>query len=186
MEIKLEDSFTIDEPIEKVWEFLSDPQQVAPCLPGAEILEVVSDTEYKGAVKLKLGPFSAQFKGEVVIEHMDAASHEIRMVGKGKDARGTGSAAMVIVGKLNALPNGGTEMISSSQLTINGKMAQFGSRMIQDVSKSMFRQFTESFRARLKGGEGAAASEDNAVSVTQIAGAVVKGAMGRLMGKDED
>ena len=79
MEIKLEDSFTIDEPIDKVWEFLSDPQQVAPCLPGAEILEVVSETEYKGAVKLKLGPFSAQFKGEVVVEHMDAASHEIRL-----------------------------------------------------------------------------------------------------------
>ena len=183
MEIKLEDSFTIDEPIEKVWKFLSDPQQVAPCLPGAEILEVVSDTEYKGAVKLKLGPFSAQFKGEVVIEHMDAASHEIRMVGKGKDARGTGSASMVIVGKLNALPDGGTEMYSTSQLTISGKMAQFGSRMIQDVSKSMFRQFTENFRARLKGGDETAASGDNAVSLTKIAGAVVKGAVGRILGK---
>ena len=186
MEIKLEDAFTIDEPIEKVWKFLSDPQQVAPCLPGAEILEVVSETEYKGAMKLKLGPFSAQFKGEVVIEHMDAASHEIRMVGRGKDARGTGSAVMVIVGKLKALPDGGTEMTSSSQLTINGKMAQFGSRMIQDVSKSMFKQFTETFCARLKGGEGAPASADNAVSVTKIAGAVVKGAVGRIMGTDEN
>jgi carbon monoxide dehydrogenase subunit G len=186
MEIKLEDAFTIDEPIEKVWEFLSDPRQVAPCLPGAEILEVVSDTQYKGAVKLKLGPFSTQFKGEVVIEHMDAASHEIRMVGKGKDARGTGSAAMVITGKLKALPDGGTEMTSQSELTINGKLAQFGSRMIQDVSKSMFRQFTENFRARLKGGEGAPAAADNAVSVTKIASAVVKGAVGRFMGKEED
>ncbi len=186
MQIKLEDSFTIDEPIDKVWAFLSDPQQVAPCLPGAEILEVVSDTEYKGAVKLKLGPFSAQFKGEVVIEHMDPATHEIRMVGKGKDARGTGSATMVITGKLDALPGGGTEMISQSEITINGKMAQFGSRMIQDVSKSMFRQFTETFAARLKGGEAPAGDADNAVSVTQIAGAVVKGAMGRLLGKDEE
>lgn len=184
MQIKLEDSFTIDEPIDKVWDFLSDPQKVAPCLPGAEILEVVSDTEYKGAVKLKLGPFSAQFKGEVVIERMDPATHEIRMVGRGKDARGTGSATMVITGKLDALPGGGTKMTSQSEITINGKMAQFGARLIQDVSKSMFRQFTETFAARLKGGEAPAAGADNAVSVTRIAGAVVKGAVGRMLGKD--
>jgi carbon monoxide dehydrogenase subunit G len=186
MQITLADSFTVDEPIDKVWAFLSDPQQVAPCLPGAEILEVVSDTEYKGAVKLKLGPFSAQFKGEVVIERMDPATHEIRMVGRGKDARGTGSATVVITGKLDTLPDGGTAMTSQSELTINGKMAQFGSRMIQDVSKSMFRQFTETFVARLKGGDAPAGGEDNAVSVTQIAGVVVKGAMGRLLGKDEE
>ncbi len=187
MEIELENTFTIDEPIEKVWAFLRDPEKVATCLPGAQILEVVSETEYKGAIKLKLGPFNAQFKGELVIEQMDAQAHQIRMVGKGKDARGTGSAAMVITGTLKAMPDGGTEMISRSKMTINGRIAQFGSRMIQDVSKSMFNQFTANFSSRIKGDaqEGTAPQEagDNALSVTKLAGAVVKGVLGRVLGK---
>lgn len=190
MQVTLKNSFTIDQPIERVWKFLSDPYKVAPCLPGAEILEKVDDKTYKGAIKMKLGPFSSQFKGEVVVEHMDDAAHEIRMVGKGKDAKGTGSASMTITGKLKALPDGGTEMESQSDLIISGKLAQFGSRMIEDVSKSMFRKFTESFSARLAAeaaGEAPPETDpgDNAVSVTEVAGAVVSGVMGRLFGKGE-
>ncbi|MCZ6627430.1 MAG: SRPBCC family protein [SAR324 cluster bacterium] len=189
MQVTLENSFNLEQPIEKVWAFLSDPTKVAPCLPGAEILEVVSKTEFKGGVKMKLGPFTTQFKGEVIIEHLDDQAHEIRMVGKGKDARGTGSATMVITGKLTELPGGGTEMVSTSELTISGKLAQFGSRMIQDVSKTMFQQFTETFAERLQAeteGREAAPAQADAVSVTELAGAVVKGAMGRIFGKDKN
>jgi len=181
MQVILTNEFTVDEPIDKVWSFLSDPYQVAPCLPGAEITEKVDDRTFKGGVKMKLGPFTSQFKGEVVIEHMDAAAHEIRMVGKGKDAKGTGSASMTITGKLEALPGGGTRMQSQSDLVISGKIAQFGSRMIEDVSKSMFNKFTESFSARLSG-EAGAAPADNAVSVSEVAGTVVKGMVGRMFG----
>ena len=190
MQVTLKNSFTIDQPIERVWKFLSDPYKVAPCLPGAEILEAVDEKTYKGAIKMKLGPFTSQFKGEVTIEHLDEAAHEIRMVGKGKDVKGTGSASMTISGKLKALPDGGTEMESQSDLIISGKLAQFGSRMIEDVSKSMFRKFTEAFSARLAAeaaGEAPPETDpgDNAVSVTEVAGAVVRGAMGRLFGKGE-
>ncbi len=185
MQVTLKNAFSIDQPIEKVWAFLTDPYQVAPCMPGAEILEQVDEKTYKGGVKLKLGPFSSQFKGEVVIEEMDAATHEIRMVGKGKDARGTGSASMTITGKLVALPEGGTEMQSTSDLVISGKIAQFGSRMIEDVSKSMFDKFTAALSSRIAGGE-APVGEADAVSVTEVAGAVVKGVVGRMFGKGED
>ena len=186
MQVTLNNTFTIARPIDRVWEFLSDPYKVAPCLPGAEILEAVDDKTYRGAMKMKLGPISTQFTGEVVIEQMDSASHEIRMVGKGKDAKGTGNATMTITGKLNALPDGGTEMLSQSDLVISGKIAQFGSRMIEDVSKSMFNKFTESFAARLdaedSGQEIPTEQGENAVSVTEVAGAVVKGALGRIFG----
>ena len=186
MQVTLKNSFTIDQPIDRVWDFLSDPYKVAPCLPGAEILEALDDRTYRGAMKMKLGPFTSLFKGEVVIEHMDPATHEIRMVGKGKDAKGTGSASMTITGKLTAKADGGTEMDSQSDLVISGKLAQFGSRMIEDVSKSMFRKFTDTFTARLAAeaaGEAPPQAEaDNAVSVTEVAGAVVKGAVGRLFG----
>ena len=182
MQVTLKNDFTIDQPIDKVWTFLTDPYQVAPCMPGAEILEQVDEKTYKGGVKLKLGPFTSQFKGEVVIEEMDESTHTIRMVGKGKDVKGTGSATMTISGTLVALADGGTEMQSTSDLVISGKIAQFGSRMIEDVSKSMFRKFTAAFADRLEGGQGAPAEAD-AVSVTEVAGTVVKGMVGRLLGK---
>ena len=190
MQTSLKNSFTTEQPIELVWKFLKNPYKVAPCLPGAEILEKVDDKTYKGAIKMKLGPFTSQFKGEVVIEHMDEAAHEIRMVGKGKDVKGTGSASMTITGKLTALPGGGTEMASQSDLIISGKLAQFGSRMIEDVSKSMFKKFTDAFSARLAAEAAGEAppktdADDNAVSVTEVAGAVVRGVAGRLFGKGE-
>jgi hypothetical protein len=185
MQVTLKNNFTINEPIDKVWGFLSDPYQVAPCLPGAELTEKVDDRTFKGGVKIKLGPFTSQFKGEVMIEHMDAAAYEIRMVGKGKDAKGTGSASMTITGKLTATADGGTQMHSQSDLVISGKIAQFGSRMIEDVSKSMFHKFTESFSARIRG-EGGDAPVDNSVSVTEVAGTVVKGMVGRMLGRKAD
>ena len=188
MQVTLENSFTIDQPIDKVWAFLTDPYQVAPCMPGAEILEQIDEKTYKGGVKMKLGPFSSQFTGQVTIEEMNEDSHEIRMVGKGKDARGTGSASMTITGKLVALPDGGTEMHSTSDLVISGKIAQFGSRMIEDVSKSMFKKFTEAFAVRIAGGTKVPA-EAGAISVTEVAGTVVKGMVGRVLGRgdrDED
>jgi hypothetical protein len=190
MQVTLNNSFTVDEPIDRVWDFLSDPRKVAPCMPGAEILEAVSATEYKGAIKMKLGPLSVKFDGEITIEHMDPATHEIRIVGRGKDSKGTGSASMVLKGRLTALPGGGTEMTSESETTINGKMAQFGSRMIQDVSKALYAQFTAAFAERLKadtaGRPAPAAPQDNALSMGQVAGAVVKGAFNRLLGKDKE
>ncbi|HKJ00170.1 MAG TPA: SRPBCC family protein [bacterium] len=186
MQVTLKNEFTINEPIDKVWAFLSDPHKVAPCLPGAELTEQVDDSTFKGGVKLKLGPFASQFKGEVVIEHMDAATHEIRMVGKGKDAKGTGSASMTITGKLTATADGGTHMESQSDLVISGKIAQFGSRMIEDVSKSMFKKFTDTFTARLSGAAGDAPDAADAVSVTEVAGTVVKGMVGRILGRGDD
>jgi carbon monoxide dehydrogenase subunit G len=185
----LENTFTVDQPIERVWAFLGDPRKIATCMPGAEILEALDDKTYRGAVKLKLGPFSAQFQGDLVIERLDTASREMRMVGKGKDTKGTGSATMTITGKLTAQPGGGTQMISKSDLVISGKMAQFGARMIEDVSKSMFSKFTAALTERLAAEAGGApipaAAQADAISVSEIAKAVVKGAVGRLFGKGD-
>ena len=189
MQVTLENTFTVDRPIERVWSFLSDPRKIASCMPGAEILEALDDKTYRGAVKLKLGPFSTRFQGDLVIERLDAASHEMRMVGKGKDTKGTGSATMTITGQLAARPGGGTQMISKSDLVISGKMAQFGARMIEDVSKSMFAKFTTALTERLAaeagGAEPPAALQADAISVTEIAQTVVKGAVGRLFGKGD-
>jgi carbon monoxide dehydrogenase subunit G len=184
MQVTLKNSFIVTQRIERVWAILSDPRQVATCMPGVEILEALDEKTFRGAVKLKLGPFSAQFLGELVIEHLDPAAHEIRMVGKGKDS--TGSATMTIVGKLTEHPGGQTEMVSQSDLVISGKLAQFGARMIEDVSKSMFSKFTEAMTARLEEEASGKSPETvpraDAIRLTAVVGAVVKGAVGRLFG----
>jgi uncharacterized protein len=183
MQVTLNNSFTVQQPIDKVWAFLSDLNKVAPCLPGAEITEAVDAKNFRGVMKMKLGPFTTQFQGEVIVEQLDNAAHEIRMVGKGKDAQGTGSASMTIKGKLTSQPDGSTRMDAESDLVVSGKLAQFGARMIEDVSKSMFTKFTDAFTAELTGKGGKGKRKDNAVSVTDVAGVVVKGAVGRLLNK---
>lgn len=187
MQVTLTNSFIVNQPIDRAWAFVSDPRQVASCMPGAEILEVVDEKTYRGAMKLKLGPFSAQFQGEIVIERLDVATHEIRMVGRGKDKGGTGNATMTISGKLIEQPGGGTQMASQSDLVISGKMAQFGARMIEDVSKSMFAKFTDAMTARLAAEPADKPAEAppkaDAIRVTEVLWGVAKLVLGRLFGK---
>lgn len=140
---------TVEQPIEKVWALLSDPREVAPCLPGAEITEAVSDTEYNGHVKIKIGPLSLRVKGKIVIEEMDAANYKIRMRGKGNDSLGAGNASLTLSGRLSSLGDSTTRLITDTEVEINGRMAQFASRMIKSVSESMFNKFLANLQKKL-------------------------------------
>jgi uncharacterized protein len=150
MALKIEKTFHVPEPVETVWHFLSDPRKVAACVPGAQITEQVDETTYKGAISVKVGPSVTNYKGEVQILRLDAQNHEIEILGKGQDVRGRGSASMKMTGKLLALADGGTEVTSSSEITVVGILAQMGSRVIIEVSNVMFGEFTKNFQARLK------------------------------------
>jgi len=142
-------TFQVKEPIQRVWRFLSDPRKVAPCLPGAQITEAVDDKTFKGTITVKIGPVSASFKGEIKIVRMDEALHEIELAGSGQDPRGGGGATMKLLAKLTPLPDGGTEVTGTNEVTVTGKLAQFGARMMDDVSNHLFNQFTKSFQERL-------------------------------------
>lgn len=157
MAVKIEKTFQVAEPLEKVWAFLSDPRQVVTCVPGAQITEQVDEQTYKGAISVKVGPSLTEFKGEVRIVRLDPDAHEIEILGKGQDVRGKGSASMKMTGKLRALPDG-TEVVSISELNVVGILAQMGGRVINEVSNIMFEQFSNSFRQKLKGGEAAEAA----------------------------
>jgi carbon monoxide dehydrogenase subunit G len=137
MAVKIEKTFRVDEPVEKVWAFLSDPKKVGACVPGAQITEQVDERTYKGAIKVKVGPSVTDYKGEVQIVRLDNVAHEIEILGKGQDVRGKGSASMKMTGKLHALDSG-TEVTSISELNVVGILAQMGSRVIQEVSNIMF------------------------------------------------
>jgi carbon monoxide dehydrogenase subunit G len=149
MAVKIEKTFTVSEPIDKVWAFLSDPRKVGTCVPGAQITEQVNETTYKGAIKVKVGPSVTDYKGEVQVVRLDAKAHEIEIFGKGQDTKGKGSASMKMTGKLRE-ENGGTEVSSVAELNIVGILAQMGSRVISQVNDIMFEQFVNNFRQQLQ------------------------------------
>lgn len=153
MAVTIEKKFEVPEPVDKVWTFLSDPRKVVTCVPGAQITEQVDETTYKGAISVKVGPSVSDYKGQVKIVRIDPAAYEIEILGKGQDTRGKGSASMKMTGKLKPLENGGTEVVSVSELGIVGILAQMGGRMINEVSNIMFNQFTSNFRQMLQSGD---------------------------------
>jgi carbon monoxide dehydrogenase subunit G len=149
--LRIEKTFQVKEPLDKVWSFLSDPRKVAVCVPGAQITGQVDEKTYKGAISVKVGPSVTDYKGEVTIVRLDPQNHEIEILGKGQDVRGRGSASMKMTGKLRALADGGTEVTSISELNVVGILAQMGSRVITEVSNIMFAEFTRNFQTHLEG-----------------------------------
>lgn len=170
MALRIEKTFQVKEPIDKVWSFLSDPRKVAVCVPGAQITGQVDEKTYKGAISVKVGPSLTEYKGEVTIVRLDSQNHEIEILGKGQDVRGRGSASMKMTGKLKALDDGSTEVASTSELNVVGILAQMGSRVISEVSNIMFGEFTKNFQAQL------AQPADASVTATEATPKPIRGA----------
>jgi len=148
--LRIEKTFQVSEPIEKVWSLLSDPAKVASCVPGAQITEKIDEKTYKGSISVKVGPSVTDYKGEVQILRLDSQNHAIEIQGKGQDVRGRGSASMTMTGKLTSLDNGATQVISTSEVNVVGILAQMGSRVITEVSNIMFDKFSQNFQALLQ------------------------------------
>ena len=180
MALKIEKTFQVPEPAEKVWAILSDPRKVATCVPGAQITGQVDEKTYQGTISVKVGPSVTNYKGDVQIVRLDAPGHEIEILGKGQDVRGRGSASMKMTGRLRALPDGGTEIASVSEVSIVGILAQMGSRVIAEVSNIMFDQFVKNFQALLKQPSEAPesqpmAAEASPINATSLAWKAAKG-----------
>ena len=172
MPVRIEKTFEVSEPIDKVWVLLSDPRNVVSCVPGAKIIETVDDRTFKGAISVKVGPSLTEFKGEVKIVRLDEPAHILELDGKGQDVRGKGGASMKMTGTLQALGGGGTRVVAVSEVNVVGILAQFGGRMMTDVSDIIFKQFVERFQQKLKNPEGepqAAAEPVNAMRVVSSA-----------------
>jgi carbon monoxide dehydrogenase subunit G len=165
MAIKIEKTFRIEEPLDKVWKFLSDPRRVASCIPGARVTETVDDRTYKGVIKVQVGPSVTDYRGEAHIELLDHEKHEIQMVGKGQDVRGKGSASTRMTGQARALSDGSTEVITVSEVNVVGLLAQLGARMIQEVSNKMFEEFTQNLRVQLEQERGAGSDRSSTPEV---------------------
>lgn len=185
MAIKISKSFQAQQPVEAVWAVLSDPKRVAVCVPGARITEQVDETHYKGSISVKVGPAVTDFKGEVEVVRLDPQAHEIELMAKGQDVRGKGSASMKMTGSLRPLPDGGTEIVSDSELNVIGILAQMGGRVINEVSNIMFEKFTKNFQDKLRqefetgGGEELQSGEAKPISGLSVAFSAFKAAVSR-------
>ncbi|MEL7221370.1 MAG: SRPBCC family protein [Bacteroidota bacterium] len=148
MNTLIEKNFDIEAPIDLVWKSLANPEEIVGCVPGASITEKIDESNYKGAVVTKFGPIKASYAGDIEIVELDEANRKMVLKGRGLDSKGKGSADMVMNGLLSE-EGGKTHVKFSMDITIVGMLAQFGSRLINDVSDQLLNQFVKNFRAQL-------------------------------------
>ncbi|SON59187.1 hypothetical protein MSIMFI_00669 [Mycobacterium simulans] len=146
--MKIANQFTVSAPIERAWDVLSDLEQVIPLMPGAQLTGHEGD-DYLGKVKVKVGPVTSEFSGKVHFVEQDRDQHRAIIDAKGKEARGTGNAAATVTAQLHEAGEC-THVTVDTDLKIVGKLAQFGSGMLQQVSEKLLGQFVESLEAELK------------------------------------
>lgn len=146
----LNHQFTVNVPIDEAWVILTDLERIAPCLPGAQLTEVEGDI-YRGQVKIKVGPILAQFKGQASFVSRDDVAHKASLKGEGRDTTGKGNASAVITAELTSVSPTSTTCTVHTDLTISGKVAQFGRGALADVSDKLLAQFSENLNQLITG-----------------------------------
>ena len=186
MKVEMSKTFSIRAPIRDVWDFMTDVEKVSTCIPGAQYEDDLGNDKHSVMLVMKVGPIRSSYRSTVSIRSMDDESYTIEIEGQGTDTKGKGGATMEMVGKLTENEDGTTEINGDSTVKIQGMLAQFGSRMVEDVSNQIFLQFTRSLAAKLEENGKMAdetGSSNEALSGVAVAGAAIKGVSGRLMDK---
>jgi len=143
-------TFTVKARPDAVWSFLTDPERVARCLPGAAVTGKLDDKTWSGTMTVKVGPVQSSYKGKVVFEKLDAASRSAEIVAQGMDVRGKGGADLRLTSSMIEKAPGETEVTTVSRVNVTGILAQMGRGMIQDVSEQMFQVFSQRMRSELE------------------------------------
>jgi hypothetical protein len=157
--VELNNDFEVNAPVEKAWAVLTDVEKIAPCLPGAQLQEVEGD-EYRGIVKVKVGPITAQYKGAATFVEKDDANHRAVLKADGRDTRGAGNASALITAQLTGVGDR-TKVSVSTDLTVTGKVAQFGRGVMADVSAKLMTQFADNLEKLMEAEPTTAAKADD-------------------------
>ena len=162
--MEFDNAFEVPLPVEDAWKVLMDIRRIAPCMPGAELTDVIDDRTYKGKIGVRLGPVALTFAGTVKFEEIDDANHTARVVAQGTDAKGRGAANAVASFRLE--PTGGTAEVGTkvlvhTNLTLSGAVAQYGRGVgiIQMTAAAIITQFANNLKAQL-GRDGAVPAHD--------------------------
>lgn len=155
MKTQLDKSFEVPQGTDLVWEHLIDPEKIMDCVPGVTIDEKVGDNHYKGKVGMKFGPMGVKYDADIHYNEIDKANRKIIITGEGVDSKGNGNAEMMMTIDLIERAEGGVKLDAIMDVTVNGKIAQFGSRLITTVSNQLFKQFVSNFSKKLAAAEAA-------------------------------
>lgn len=160
MQVDLNKEFELPGSTAQGWEFLQDIPSVASCMPGAEITEKIDDKNYKGKVKMKIGPAAMAFNGDIVINSVDAEKRELNLIGKGQDSKGSSSASMDLTAWIIEADGGKSALKGNASVTVTGKAASMGGRMMMQVADQILNQFGANFSEHIAAmGEGKEAEE---------------------------
>ena len=142
--MEFENEFEVPVPLEEAWDILMDIERIAPCVPGAELTEVVDDKTYKGKISVKLGPVALTFNGQTTFEELDTANFSARLKAQGTDSKGRGGAHANVTFRMEPQENN-TKVIINTNLQLSGAVAQYGRGvgMVKDLSQQIIGQFAD-------------------------------------------
>jgi uncharacterized protein len=155
---EFDNSFEVPLPPAEAWQLLSDVRRIIPCMPGAELTEVLDDTTYKGKISVPLGPVSLVFAGVLKIEEVNPTNHTARVTAYGVDAKDSGGANAIASFELK--PEGsGSRVLVHTELVLSGGVAEYGYavRLIKSTAARLLNQFAANLQAQVT--EGALAAD---------------------------
>src|SRR5205809_4691431 len=163
--MEFDNSFEVPLPPAEAWKVLLDIERIAPCMPGAELTEVVDQNTYKGKIGVRLGPVALTFAGIVKFEQIDGATRSARVAAQGTDAKGRGGANAASLFRLEPTA-GGSKVLVHTNLTLSGAVAQYGRGVgiIQATAAQLMNQFATRLKDNLAQGSAASATASAAPS----------------------
>jgi carbon monoxide dehydrogenase subunit G len=194
MKVQLDKTFPMPSSPAIAWQFLQDVEAVASCMPGAKLTEQVGENSHKGTVTVKLGPATMSFRGEVEVQDVDQATQTLRLIGKGTDSTGNSGVSMNLLARIEAVDDGLSQLVGSSEVSVSGKAASFGGRMMDSVADQILLQFADNFAAEVAAlqdpgsvqkevGDGKKAQQARELNALALAWAVFKDWLRGLFGK---
>ena len=150
MKVQLEKTFAMPASADTAWALLQNIEGVANCMPGARITERIDAQHYKGTVAIKFGPASMSFRGEVEVLALEPASKTLRLVGKGTDTTGGSGASMDLTARVEAVDAASCNLVGTSEVSMSGKAAAFGGRMMSSVADQVLGQFAANFATQVQ------------------------------------
>ena len=158
----IENEFRATAPVEELWAFLLNVERIAPCMPGAELTEIVDDRPWKGRVSKKFGPVAMAFAGTVVMQERDDAAHRVVLSAKGMEQKGKGAANASVTSWLEPDGEGASVVKMRADISLTGAVAQLSRGLLPEVSKKLTQQFADCLEQTL-----AASNEPRATTSTE-------------------
>ncbi len=181
--MEIENGFEVPLPPDRAWATLMDVERVAPCMPGAELTEVVDDRSFRGKVSVRLGPVALTFDGEAAFEEVDEAARTARIRARGADAKGRGGAQALVAFRLEP-SDAGSRVTIRTDLQLSGPVAQYGRGvgMIRDLAGRIVGQFADNLAAAIEAGEADAADGPAAAAPADVGGMALSALWNRILG----